>query len=149
MDILPNKILACILNFVSDVSCGFARVSKRFNSLFIVIKEERIKDEKECFERFTPLIIFTSYNKISIFGKVCRLGNKYVIVSMISKGANYWNMGMFAAAKGGHRYWVEFFIEKGSDANNLNWGMLAAAEGDHKHLVEFFIEKGAKDWNME
>jgi len=57
----------------------------------------------------------------------------------IQKGAKRWNLGMFEAARGGHRDLVQFFIEKGADS----WdnGMFYAARGGHKDLVDFFQQK--------
>lgn len=79
MNDLSNEILEHILNFVSDVFCGFARVSKRFNVFFEKIKEERIRDEKKCFEQFSSFIVFTLYDKKQILDKACELNKKYVI----------------------------------------------------------------------
>ncbi len=52
------------------------------------------------------------------------------------------NKNMCIAARGGHKYLVEFFISKG--ANEFDWGMYSAAQGGHQDLVDFFklkIEK--------
>ena len=117
MNDLYNEILEHTLNYVSDVSCGYPRVCKRFNAFFQKIKDQRIKNEKKCFEQFSPFIVFTNYSKKKIFEKACKLNDKRVIEYLITKGANNWE-----------------------------WGMSRAAQGGHKDLVNFFIEKGAKNW---
>ena len=153
MDSLPDEILLLVLNFVSDHYCGFARVSRYFYSFYMAIKEEKVKDEKLCFEQFSPFIVFTLYDRVKIFKKACQLGSKYIINYLIEKGVNDWNIGMCCSARNGHRDLVNFFIEKGSGsgAYDLTNGMFNAASGGHKELVDFFIEKvagsDANYWN--
>jgi len=62
-----------------------------------------------------------------------------LIQFFIQKGADNWDLGMEAAAEGGHKDLVQFFIEKG--ANYWNWGMHYAEVGGYKEIVEFFVQK--------
>lgn len=139
MYLLPNEILSLILHFVSNDFCGFARVSKNFNSLYQAIKDERIKDEKVCFEHFSPFVVFTSYNRVKIFNKACKLGKKHVINYLIEKGMNSWNNGMCNATNGGHRQLMIPLFLKGD--NYWNAEIDNAARDGHQQLVDVFIEK--------
>ena len=86
-------------------------------------------------------------DKINVgLGEAARGGHKDLVDFFISKGASWWDWGMYGAARGGHDDLVDFFISKG--ASNWNLGMHGAAEGGHDDLDDFFISNGASDWDF-
>ena len=93
-------------------------------------------------QNYLALVYYSDkYTPNKAMEKLAEKGMKYknLIDFFIEKGADYWNLGMYGAALGGHKELVDFFIEKGAD--DWNWGMRGASLGGHKELVDFFQRK--------
>lgn len=64
---------------------------------------------------------------------------------LISKGATYYDKGLYLACINGHKDIVQLMIQKG--ANNLTSAFHSACFGGNIDIVQLLIYYGADDWN--
>jgi hypothetical protein len=74
------------------------------------------------------------------FMEACRLGHRELVILMIQKGADDWDIGLNIACQRGHRELVELMVQKGT--NNWDFGLWGACEGGQRYLAELMIQKG-------
>lgn len=104
---------------------------------------------KDCWELIGKRCKLTSQMKVA--ATCTKLRNQFFKQFSLNKWLTFiikirdYNMGLFNAAKGGHRNLIEFFIDNGADRN---WGLQGAARGGHRDLVDFVISKGANSWSL-
>lgn len=89
--------------------------------------------------KFAIIMDFDNHGVTNMLHHVAKSGHRDLVDFFISKGANWWNEGLFGAAQGGHRDLVDFFILKG--AHHWNAAIEHSARGGHRNLVDFFISK--------
>ena len=73
----------------------------------------------------------------------------YFFTDMLdNESENEWmpnDWGLRAAAKGGNKELIKFFIDRG--ANRWNMGLQGAVAGNHRELIDYFISLGADDYD--
>lgn len=78
---------------------------------------------------------------VGLFTGACRGGHLSLIHSLIERGVNDWNGGLYWACRGGHSSVVNMMIDKGAD--KWNSGFIGACSGGHPELCKLMIERGA------
>ena len=72
----------------------------------------------------------------------CRTGDMNLVLEMIERGADIWNLGLSDACQYGHMKIVKLMIKRG--ANYWNLGLGNAYRGGHMKIVKLMIKKRGK-----
>lgn len=79
------------------------------------------------------------------FYEACLDNDIALIKSLISKGANYWNYGLYIGSRYNKMDVIELMVTNG--ATDWNHALYGASQGDNLEIIKLMISKGANDWN--
>jgi hypothetical protein len=155
--LLP-ELVELIFNILSSKTRSeICSVSKMFNIYSIKVSKQ-LSEFPELYDNDLPDQYYIMFNiivrskdyhlltRMKYGGDIslctaCSVGDIDIIDTLISRGARYWDGGLYGACLSGRMNLIELMISKG--ANDWNYGLSAACQGDHKEIIKLMISKGA------
>lgn len=143
-NILSSKTRSEICSVSKVFNMYSIKVSKqlsKFPELYDTIQNDSyyVMFDKIIRSKDYHLFVRMKYGNDVSLCTACSVGDIDIINALISRGARYWDGGLYGACSGGHMNIIELMISKG--AKGWNYGLSASCQYKQKEIIILMISK--------